>query len=75
MNKQELDVINKPMHYHKNGIDPIKYGLSQFSKEQNMGFYRLNVIKYVSRYDKKNGVEDLKKAQFYINKMIEVYEK
>lgn len=70
------DVINKPAHYHKNGaIDPIKYGQLQFSKEQNEGFYRLNVIKYVSRYDKKNGIEDLKKAQFYINKLIEVNSK
>lgn len=33
-----------------------------------------NVIKYVSRYKRKNGLEDLKKAQWYLNKQIEILE-
>jgi hypothetical protein len=32
-----------------------------------------NVIKYVSRYKHKNGVEDLKKARYYLNKAIDLY--
>lgn len=33
-----------------------------------------NVIKYVQRHDKKNGIEDLKKAQHYLNFVIENYD-
>ncbi|MBQ5695934.1 MAG: DUF3310 domain-containing protein, partial [Clostridium sp.] len=36
------------------------------------GFLRGNIIKYVWRYKDKNGLEDLKKAQWYLNKLIEV---
>lgn len=69
------DNINHPEHYHKGGIDPIGYGEQQFSQEEMKGFHRMNVIKYVSRYDKKNGVEDLLKARFYIDKLIELEKK
>ena len=31
-----------------------------------------NVIKYVSRYDEKNGIEDLEKAKWYLNKLIKL---
>lgn len=69
------DVVSSPQHYHKGGIDPIGYGERQFSDEEMKGFHRMNVIKYVSRYDKKNGVEDLFKAKFYIDKLIELERK
>ena len=39
-----------------------------------MSFLEGNIIKYVTRYKKKNGMEDLKKAQWYLNKLIETYE-
>jgi hypothetical protein len=35
-----------------------------------MNFLEGNIIKYVSRYKTKNGIEDLKKAQWYLNKLI-----
>lgn len=73
--QQTLDVINKPMHYHSGKIDPIKYSELAFGKEECKGFYRVNVIKYVSRYDKKNGSEDLLKAKYYIDKLIELESK
>jgi len=37
-----------------------------------IGYLAGNVIKYVVRYKKKNGVEDLRKARHYIDKLIEV---
>lgn len=37
-----------------------------------MGFLEGNIIKYVSRYKEKNGVEDLIKASHYLDKLIEV---
>ena len=35
-------------------------------------FCRVNILKYVIRYDKKNGLEDLEKARVYLDKLIEV---
>lgn len=66
------DIINQPSHYHQNGIDVIAFAGMQFSKEQLKGFHRINVLKYVTRYDRKNGIEDLKKAKYYIDKLIEL---
>lgn len=68
----EEDVINSPSHYHKGGIDVIKFAELQLTKEQLRGFFRINVLKYVTRYDKKNGVQDLEKARFYLNKLIDL---
>ena len=67
------DKINKPNHYHKNNIDVIKFSELQFSKLELQGFYRINVLKYVTRFDRKNKVEDLEKAKFYINKLIDLH--
>jgi len=39
-----------------------------------LGFLDGNVIKYVARWRKKNGLEDLKKARHYLDKLIEVEE-
>lgn len=60
------DVINKPTHYNQGNIE-----VSDFIIDQNMNFLEGNIIKYVSRYKTKNGIEDLKKAQWYLNKLIE----
>jgi len=59
------DIINYPEHYTK-GIEVIDYIMSK-----EFDFLEGNVIKYVSRYKYKNGVEDLKKARFYLEKLIE----
>jgi hypothetical protein len=41
----------------------------------NLGYLEGNVIKYVTRYKNKGGVEDLRKAQHYLAKLIEVNSK
>ena len=66
------EVIHKPVHYHQGGIDVIGFSERQFSKTELKGFFRINILKYVTRYDRKNKLEDLKKAQFYLNKLIEL---
>lgn len=67
------DDINTPAHYHSGGIDVIGFAEKQFSKEQLTGSHRINVIKYVTRFDKKGSpMKDLKKARFYIDKLIEL---
>jgi hypothetical protein len=69
-----MDPIQEPAHYHKNGIDVIGFSELQFDAAELKGFYRINVLKYVTRFDRKNGLEDLKKAQFYLKKLIEMEE-
>ena len=43
------------------------------TKDQFQGFLQGNVIKYIARYRDKNGVDDLKKAQDYLTKLISTY--
>jgi len=62
------DNIN-PDHYKQGGIEVIEFIL-----DQKPTYCIGNVIKYISRYKNKNGLEDLKKAQWYLNKAIEEYE-
>jgi hypothetical protein len=54
--------MKQPEHYLKNGMDVIDFAKLQFTKEEVKGFFRMNILKYVTRYDRKNGVEDLEKA-------------
>jgi len=60
------DNIKEPEHYIANKIEPI-----DFIIQNNFDFCEKNVIKYISRWRLKNGVEDLKKAKQYIDFLIE----
>lgn len=69
--EQNHDAVNHPNHYCKGGVeclDAIKAALG----DKYEGFIAGNVLKYVYRYPDKNGVEDCKKARFYLDKLIEV---
>lgn len=68
------DVANQE-HYVSNGIEPIELMRKNFSPEEFQGFLQGNVLKYMLRYKKKNGLEDLKKAQVYLGWLIEEVEK
>jgi len=52
----------EPNHYTELSISPLEYIC-----ENNIHWCIGNVIKYVSRYKKKNGVEDLEKARWYLD--------
>lgn len=52
-------------HYKQFAIQPL-----EFAHKNNLSFCQGNVIKYICRYPYKNGVEDLKKARDYIDKLI-----
>ena len=60
------DLIKEPPHYAENKIEPIDYIISN-----GLNFCEGNVIKYITRWRKKGGVEDLKKAKQYIDFMIQ----
>ena len=67
-----LDNVEHPSHYCRGGIECIDAIEASLGKDEFTGFLRGNIIKYVWRYKDKNGLEDLKKAQWYLNKLIEV---
>ena len=56
-------------HYKDFPVQPV-----EFIHRNNMGFIQGNVVKYVCRYKAKNGIEDLKKAQHYLQMLIEMEE-
>ena len=68
------DNVNHPNHYQTEGglevIDIIKSVLGDEFEPYCIG----NVLKYISRYKKKNGLEDLKKARVYIYYVIDYLE-
>jgi len=59
----------EPNHYTKMAISPLEY-----IEANNINYTIGNVIKYVSRYENKNGLEDLKKAQWYLSHVIDYLE-
>ncbi len=56
-----------PGHYKDKPMQPWDFIVSN-----NLGYLEGNVIKYISRWKEKGGVEDLRKAKHYIEKLIEV---
>ena len=62
-----LDVQEGGDHYKRMGIQPVEYIYAN-----NLNFFEGNVVKYVTRHRSKNGLEDLKKAQHYLQMMIEM---
>ena len=74
--KSKHDAVNHPSHYCVGGIECIDVikattkGMPAFD-----AFCQGNAMKYLFRWQYKNGVEDLKKAKWYIDKLIEGFEK
>ena len=66
------DGVNHPSHYNQGGIE-VWDVINAFTKDLEgvEAFYAGNVIKYVLRWNHKNGIEDLEKAKVYIDKIIE----
>lgn len=63
--KPSADAVN-PSHYKQGPIEVI-----EIIEGFDLGFHLGNVVKYVLRHKHKNGVEDLKKARWYLDRAIE----
>ena len=63
------DIVNSPKHYTQGEIEPIDYILAN-----DLDFLEGNVVKYVTRHKFKNGLEDLKKAEYYLKTLIDNYD-
>ena len=68
------DNIN-PDHYKVGGIETIEYIKSKMTQEAFQGYLQGNIIKYISRYRNKNGLEDLHKAEWYLIRLIKEMQK
>ena len=60
------DMIQNPPHYANNEIEPIDYIIAN-----KLTYCEGNVVKYITRWRSKGGIEDLKKAKQYIDFIIE----
>ena len=68
-----VDMVNNPSHYNKAGVECIT--AIQAARGDGYEYYlQGNILKYLWRYRYKNGMEDLKKAQWYLNELIEEVE-
>lgn len=65
-----IDDVNHPNHYTQGKYEVIDYIEDKLNKEELQGYCVGNVLKYVSRFKHKNGLEDLKKAEWYLNRLI-----
>ena len=70
------DPVNHPSHYTTGGIECIDAIEAALTCQTNpiRAWYTGQIFKYLWRWPMKNGLEDLKKAQFYLNKLIEKVE-
>ena len=70
------DNVNHPLHYtsSKACCANCKENIECIDVTRHMSFNIGNAVKYLWRYDLKNGVEDLKKAKWYINDAIKQME-
>lgn len=71
----DSDIVNHPKHYTQGKIeciDAIEAAVSELSGLDAV--CTANVIKYVWRWKHKNGSQDLRKAQWYLNKLIDLQE-
>ena len=69
------DNVNHPSHYETGNFECIDVMIETQGKEAFMDFCICNVFKYIYRHNSKNGIEDIKKAKWYLDKYIELSEK
>jgi hypothetical protein len=70
--KEDFDPIQKPSHYNEGR----KYETIDVIEDWSLGYHLSNALKYLSRYNRKgDGIQDLKKAIWYIQRKIKLEEK
>ena len=73
-NEEKPDMVNHPKHYTSGtlGIEVISTMEMCATREEFMGYLRCNALKYISRFENKNGLEDVKKCEWYVKKYLTV---
>jgi hypothetical protein len=67
----KFDSVNNPHHYNTGKIECIDAIKESMDSHDFKGYLKGNILKYLWRYEYKNGVEDLRKAKWYLDKLIE----
>jgi hypothetical protein len=68
------DTVNHPSHYTDGGIECIEAIEAALTNEEFRGYCKGNCIKYIWREKLKGGTESLKKAQWYLDRLIQLDE-
>jgi hypothetical protein len=64
--------VNHPSHYNQGDIECIDAMLASAGTKAVKNFCHLSIVKYLWRFEHKNGLEDLEKAKWYMEKLIEL---
>lgn len=68
------DTVNHPSHYTDGGIEAIEAIEAQLTAEEFRGYLKGNIAKYIWRERYKGGTESLKKARWYLDRLIDLDE-
>ena len=75
LNQEVIDVVNSPPHYKSGGIEAIEGIEASMGPEAYAGYLKGNIMKYMWRYERKGKpIEDLKKARWYLDRLIQKVE-
>ena len=75
-NEEEVaDLVNNPPHYNKGDIECIDAIEAMLTHEEYVGYLRGNSLKYRWRFRYKDFIQDLKKAEWYENRLLEELKK
>jgi hypothetical protein len=66
------DIVNHPAHYTQGGIECIDAMKAAFGADELAVYCKIAAFKYIWRCEHKNGLEDVKKAVWYLNKYIDL---
>lgn len=70
----EEERVNHPNHYTQGDIECIDAMQAAFGEQVVMHFCVCNAFKYIWRHNNKNGMEDIAKAKWYLNKYVQLEE-
>jgi len=68
------DNVNRPKHYRKGKVECID-AIKSATGDGYQFYLQGNIIKYMWRFNHKNGLEDLQKAQWYLSELIKIKKK
>lgn len=73
---KKIETVEHTQHYNQGNIECIDAMIAAFGITEVIAFCKLNAFKYIWRAENKlNTLEDLKKARWYIDKIIEIQER
>ena len=69
--QKQKDMVNNPPHYNKHGIECIQAIRAALTDKEFRGYIKGNVLKYTWRENYKNKNQDLQKAKWYLDKLLQ----